>query len=71
MIAAKFAFYWEMGEPVPSYLIIKSDDKNMIVGGNVGREQFKEIGEAVPETPSYQDWVNNGRKIYRGEGDIR
>ncbi len=71
MITAKFAFYWEFGDPIPSYLVIKSNNKSLPVGGNVDKSTIRKHGYEIPETPSYLDWVKNGRQIYRGEGDIR
>lgn len=71
MITAKFAFYWEMGEPQASYLIIKSDNPNFPVYGNKGAEDLKQAGLEVPSTPTYQEWISNGKPVYRGEGDIR
>lgn len=68
MIVSKFAFYWEMGEPIASYLVLKSDRPQLPVGGNVDVEILKTNGEEIPETPAYLDWVKNGRKCYRGEG---
>ncbi len=70
MIVAKFAFYWEMGDPIPSYLVIKSDNPQLPVGGNVDANTLKTHQEAIPATISYKEWVAIGRPVYRGEGAL-
>lgn len=68
-INVKFAFYHEFEDavpPEPSYLIERSYRKGFVEGGNIGIKELDDAEIPYPPTPSYDQWVKNGRQVYRG-----
>jgi hypothetical protein len=66
-VEAKFAYYFEIGEPQADYVVIKSNHPSLVVGGNVSAETLEKNGIRIPTTPSFEKWVKDGRKCFRGE----
>lgn len=68
-VKVKFAYYnsGEYGwDPQPSYHITESNHPALPVHGNVGREELEKNNIKVPSTPTYDKWVADGRKVFRG-----
>lgn len=65
-VVAVFAYYNDPFEDIPataSYFIRSSNHPSLPTHGNVGGEQLEAAGIKLPKTPSYEDWVECGRKV--------
>lgn len=68
-VKAKFAYYESGFEEIPphaSYVILESNHPALMEGSNVCAEQFILAGVDVPKSPTYEKWIENGRRIFRG-----
>lgn len=49
----------------PTYIVRESNHPGLVVGGHVGLDQLQEAGIKQPKTPSYEEWLDGGRKVVR------
>lgn len=70
-VVAKFAYWQESSAPdfpsYPEYLILVSNHPELPVFGNVSAETLNRCGIKTPSTPSLEQWIRTGKKVYRGE----
>ena len=70
-VVVKFRFaFWNPAypgfPPTPDFQITKSNHPAFPVGGNVGLDDIKGSGLDLPSYPSFEKWVSDGRRCYRG-----
>lgn len=68
-VVARFSYYdapYEEIPAAPSYYIEESNYAPLVVGGHVCIEQLVHAGQKIPKTPTYEQWVAAGKKVYRG-----
>jgi hypothetical protein len=69
-IDIRFAFYWtpDNEPPEPSYFVAEGEVPGILPNhGNVCASQIIAAGLPVPPTPTFEEWVENGSPVYRGE----
>lgn len=68
-VKAVFAYYYAPYEEIPAtacYYILDSNHPALPIHGNVEADSFIEVGLKIPKTPTYEKWVRNGKKCFRG-----
>lgn len=70
-IRVKFAYYQSpyYGHPDAdaSFIVVESNHPVLIQHGNFGKEELEKYHVKIPKHPTFDKWVENGRKCYRGE----
>lgn len=68
-VKLQFAYYYDPTDDYPAYpeyLVLESNHPVLIEGGNFSFETLEKYGIKLPKTPSFEKWVKDGRKCFRG-----
>jgi len=68
-VKVQFAYYTDPYEEIPataSYFITSSNHPALPYHGNVGADQLTAQNIKIPKTPTYEQWVKDGRVCFGG-----